>query len=83
MSRTYLLSAIFVAFATSAFAADFFIVQDLSTKRCSVVSANTTASTKVIVGGGTYRTRGEAEAALKTACIEPREPWTPCPKPPC
>ena len=56
------------AFATPALA-DFWIVQDSSTKRCNIVEQRptTTTTTTTIVGGDrVYKTRVEAESQMKT-----------------
>jgi hypothetical protein len=57
------------AFATPALA-DFYIVQDTSTKRCTIVEQRPTTQTSVIVGGDkVYTSRTEAEGALKTTKV--------------
>ncbi len=70
--KKLLTTAAVVAFATSAFAqAAFYVVQDTSTKRCTIVSEKPTVKTMVIVGdsGKVYTTRTEAETAMKTIKI--------------
>ena len=58
-----------VAFATPALA-DFYVVQDSSTKRCSIVEQRPTTQTSVIVGDGkVYTSRTEAESAMKTVKV--------------
>src|SRR5437867_94514 len=53
-------------------AAEFYVVQDTSSKQCRVVEQKPTGSTLIVVGGEsrTYATEGEAEAAMKneSAC---------------
>jgi hypothetical protein len=58
-----------VAFATPSLAAEFYIVQDSSTKRCSIVEQRPTTTTTTVVGGKTYTTRTEAEGAMKTVKV--------------
>jgi hypothetical protein len=63
-----------VAAATAAFAtpalADFYIVQDTGTKRCSIVEQRPTTQTSVIVGDGrVYTSRTQAETAMKTVKV--------------
>jgi len=59
-----------VGFAAPSFAAEFYIVQDAGTKRCTVVEQAPTAETSVIVGDRKiYATRGEAEIALKSVRV--------------
>ena len=59
-----------VAIATPSLAAEFYIVQDTSTKRCSIVEQRPTATTTTtVVGDKTYTTRTEAEGAMKTVKV--------------
>jgi hypothetical protein len=58
------------AFATPSLAAEFFIVQDTATKRCTIVEQKPTSQTTVVVDNGTtYTTRQEAEGAMKTVKV--------------
>jgi hypothetical protein len=58
------------AFATPSLAAEFYIVQDTTTKRCTIVEQRPTTQTMTIVGPGTaYTTRTEAEGAMKTVKV--------------
>lgn len=53
-----------------ALAAEFYIVRDTSTKKCTVVETKPTSTTMVVVGGNkVYTTRAEAEAQIKTVCV--------------
>ena len=57
----------FAALATPAVAAEFYVVQDSTSKRCTIVEQKPTTSTTVVVGGGqVYTSRTEAETALKS-----------------
>lgn len=49
----------------------FYIVQDTSTKRCTIVDKKpTTTTTTTIVGDGTvYKSRTEAETGMKTVKV--------------
>jgi hypothetical protein len=58
----------FAAFATPALA-EFYIVQDTTTKRCTIVEQRPTTQTTVVVGDSRYTTRQEAEGAMKTVKI--------------
>ena len=64
--RTKLMAAaLAVAFATPALAAEFYVVQDSSTKRCQIVEQKPTTSTTVVVGDGkVFTTRNEAQTAM-------------------
>jgi hypothetical protein len=45
-------------------------VQDVKTKKCTIVDKKPTVSTTTIVGDGTtYTTRSEAEAGMKTVKV--------------
>lgn len=59
-------AALLAAFATQAAAAEFYIVQDGSTKRCTIVDKRPTVKTETIVGenGKVYATREEATTAM-------------------
>ena len=68
-SRMLVVAAGLAAFATPALA-DFYIVQDSGTKRCSIVEQRPTTQTSVIVGDGkVYTSRTEAEGALRTVKV--------------
>jgi hypothetical protein len=58
--------------AQTASAAEFYVVRDSTTKKCTVVDTRPTITTTTIVDNGTYRTKTEAEAGMKTtkACTE-------------
>jgi hypothetical protein len=48
----------FAALATPALAAEFYIVQDTTTKRCTIVEQKPTSQTTVVMGDGrTFTTR--------------------------
>jgi hypothetical protein len=51
--------------------ADYYIVQDTGTRRCTIVEQRPTVTTQKIVGpdGVVYRTREEATTAMKTVKI--------------
>jgi hypothetical protein len=51
-------------------AAEFYVVQDTATKRCSIAEQKPTAVTAVVVGDGrVYASRTDAEAALKSVQV--------------
>ncbi len=53
-----------------AFAADFFVVQDTTSMKCSVVGAKPTASTMKAVGDGkSYATQADADTAMAKATV--------------
>jgi hypothetical protein len=60
------------AFVTPALAADeFYVVQDVKTKRCTVVDKKPTESTTTVVSpsGTIYKTRSEAETGMKSVKV--------------
>jgi hypothetical protein len=64
-------AALAVAFVTPALAAEFYVVQDVKTKRCTIVDKKPATTTEMtIVGGGkVYTTRAEAETGMKTVKV--------------
>jgi hypothetical protein len=55
------------AVAGTAVAAEFYVVRDATTKKCTVVDTKpTTTTTTTIVDNGTFKTKTEAEAGMKT-----------------
>jgi len=71
MQMRFLIAAAgLAAFVTPSLAAEYYIVQDTTTKRCSIVEQRPTTTTTHIVGPGTaYTTRTEAEGAMKTVKV--------------
>ena len=70
--RMLVLAAGLAALATPALA-DFYIVQDSGTKRCSIVEQRPTTQTSVIVGDGkVYTSRTEAEGPSRFATAAER-----------
>ena len=65
-------AALVASFAAPAFAADeFYVVQDTSTKKCTIVDKKPTVTTQTIVSpsGTIYTTRAEAESGMKTVNV--------------
>ena len=65
-------AALVASFAAPAFAADeFYVVQDVKTKKCTVVDKKPTESSTTVVSqsGAVYKTRAEAETGMKTVKI--------------
>ena len=59
-------AALLAAFATQATAAEFYIVQDSSTKHCTIVDKRPTVKTETVIGdnGKVYSNREEATTAM-------------------
>jgi hypothetical protein len=67
MKRTLILAGLItVAVSGAAFAEEFYVVQDTSTKKCTIVDKKPTTSTTVVVGNGVFKTKTEAETGMKT-----------------
>ena len=63
-------AVLLAAFVTPVAAAEFYVVQDTATKRCTIMEQKPTVSTSVVVGDGkVYTTRTEAEGAMKTVKV--------------
>lgn len=58
-----------IAQAQTRTVSEFYIVQDSSTKKCTIVDAKPTTTTTVVVGNGVYKTKTEAETAMKTVKV--------------
>jgi len=63
--------ALLSAFVTPALAVDeFYVVQDVKTKKCTIVDKKPTTTTETtVVGNGVYKTRVEAETGMKTVKV--------------
>lgn len=63
-------TVLIAAIATPALAAEFYIVQDSATKKCTIVDKRPTVTTTTVVSGDrVYTTREEATTALKTVKV--------------
>jgi hypothetical protein len=73
MIKTVLAGVIALGFALPAFAQveSFYVVQDVKTKKCTIVDKKPTATEYTTVGGDgvVYKTRVEAENAMKTVKV--------------
>ncbi len=61
-------AALAVAFVTPALAAEFYVVQDVKTKKCTIVDKKpaTTTETTIVGDGKVFTTRAEAETGMKS-----------------
>ena len=60
-------AALAVAFVTPALAAEFYVVQDAKTKKCTIVDKKPVTQETVVVGDGkVFTTRTEAETGMKS-----------------
>lgn len=72
MKRLALATAIATVFATVSFAqtSEFYVVQDVKTKKCTIVDKKPATTTEVtVVGNGIYKTRTEAETGMKSVKV--------------
>ena len=70
--KKLILCGALVAFALGtqpASAAEFYIVRDATTKKCTIVDSKPTTTTTTVVDDGVYKTKVEAESAIKTTKI--------------
>ena len=63
-----------LSIAATSFAAaqttEFYVVQDVKTKKCTIVDKKPTTTTEVtVVGDGVYKTRTEAETGMKSVKV--------------
>ena len=68
MTRTSILAAaVVLSFCGAAYAqTEFYVVQDTTTKKCTIVDKKPTTTTMVQVGPVAFKTRAEAETGMKT-----------------
>ncbi len=72
MLKTLAAATLVVAFAAPAFAADeYYVVQDVKTKKCTIVDRKPTDTSVTVVSpsGTIYKTRAEAESSMKTVKV--------------
>ena len=69
--RIALAAALVAAISTSAMAqTQYYVVQDVKTKRCTIVDKKPSTTTEVTVLGNTvYKSRTEAESGMKTVKV--------------
>lgn len=72
MFKTFIAATLVAAFAGPALAADeFYVVQDVKTKKCSIVDKKPVDTTTTVVSpsGTVYKSRTEAESGMKTVKV--------------
>ena len=72
--RTIIAATLATALSTMAFAqtttSEYFVVQDVKTKKCTIVDKKPTTTTEVtVVGDGVFKTRTEAETGMKSVKV--------------
>ncbi len=64
--RTILAGAALAAFVITPCLADYYIVQEPSTKRCRIVEERPAPNVGVVIGGSGFGVRTEAESRMRT-----------------
>ncbi|KRP86002.1 MULTISPECIES: hypothetical protein [Bradyrhizobium] len=70
--KTIVAASLLAAFVSPAFAADeFYVVQDVKTKKCTIVDKKPVDTTTTVVSpsGTVYKTRSEAETGMKSVKV--------------
>jgi hypothetical protein len=73
MFGKFVIAAAFVATlaapASAQYATEYYIVQDTTTKKCTIVEQKPTTSTVVEVGPSAFKSRSDAEGAIKSVTV--------------
>jgi hypothetical protein len=64
--RAICLGAALAAFAVTPSLADYYIIQDATTKRCRIVEERPAPAIGVVIGGAGFGVRTEAESRMRT-----------------
>jgi len=67
--KKLILAAVLVAVASPVLAEEFYVVQDVKTKKCTVVNEKPTTTTVTQIGPVAFKTRSEAEGSIKTTKV--------------
>jgi hypothetical protein len=70
MLKYVLAGGLTAAFVMPALAADEYYIVRNPDKKCVIVDKRPTTSTEVVVGDTVYKTRSEAETAVKKVCTD-------------
>jgi hypothetical protein len=67
LRKILIAGAITLGLTAPSLAAEFYVVQDTATKKCTIVDKKPTVTTSVVVGDGkVFTTREEATTGMKT-----------------
>jgi hypothetical protein len=69
MKKTIICGAVLVASIIPALADQYWVVQDSTSKHCSIVTEKPTTTTTTVVGPLAFQTRTEAENSMKTTKV--------------
>jgi hypothetical protein len=72
LKKTLLIGAMAFAVSTiaqTAMAAEYYVVRDSTTKKCTVVDTKPTTTTTTVVDNGIFKTKTEAETGMKSTKV--------------
>jgi hypothetical protein len=70
MKNTIIAAAVMTLFAAPVLAQSFYVVQDVTTKKCTVTQTKPASIDVTVVSGDTvYKTKAEAESGMKTVKV--------------
>ena len=69
MKKAIICAFALAALATPALADEYWVVQDSSSKHCSIVTTKPTTTTTTVIGNTAFKTRTEAESSMKTTKV--------------
>ena len=68
--KTAIVAVAMMAIAAPAFAEEYYVVQDVKTKKCTITESKPTSTETTVVSGNTvYKTKAEAESGMKTTKV--------------
>ena len=73
MQKYVVVAALLSMVATPALAAEFYVAQDPTTKKCKIVEEKPDGKAMVMIGAGAYATEDEAKAARRAAAECPKK----------
>lgn len=68
--KYFIALAITLGLALPASAAEYYVVQEKTTKKCKVVTTKPTEETWIVVGDTAFKTQTEADEQVKVICKE-------------
>jgi hypothetical protein len=72
IKQVWLTAAVVALLSSAALAAEYYVVQEKTTKECRVVETRPTETTWLQIGPLAFKTRDEAEKQIKVLCREKR-----------
>ena len=72
MFRTLMLAGAALTVMSVSASADYYVIQEKSSKKCKVVETRPTETTWIQVGPMAFKTRDEADRQIKVICKEKR-----------